>query len=50
MCKVEIYNKDGAVIKTKSAYDGNYWMNDFDYLNGINKNPIDCWGHLNVYK
>ena len=50
MRKVEIYNKDGAVMKTKSVYDGNYWMNDFDYLNGINKNPIGENGDLNVYK
>ena len=50
MCKVEIYNKDGAVVKTKSVYDGNYWMNDFDYLNGINKNPIGDNEELNVYK
>lgn len=50
MCKVEIYNKNGIVVKTQSACDGDYWMNDFDYLNGINENPIDCWGDLNVYK
>ena len=50
MCKVEIYNKNGAVVKTQSVYDGNYWMNDFDYLNGINENPIDKNGDLNIYK
>lgn len=48
-CKVEIYNKEGNVVKTQRATDCNYFADSFQVLQGINKNPIDD-GKLCIYK
>lgn len=47
--KVEIYNKEGIVVKRETVTDGYYGESPFALVRGINKNPIGSDGGLDLY-